>query len=851
MPNFAGAVHNTTPAPVIPRAARSFRAAATLLLVLAPQLTTAQTLSPGRLGRSHEELEGVVNCTKCHEFGKKLDGDRCLECHDSLRKEIAAPRGMHARLVKDDRACLECHHDHRGVDASLTEWGGPREKWDHGKAGWPLDGKHAEARCKDCHEPRRVTESALKKRFAAGKPGTYLGLGRRCVDCHFDEHRGQFKVACDKCHGAKAFKPAPRFDHAASFRLRGAHATTACRGCHPRVEEPAGQAFPAPKDPRGYVRYHGAPKRCVDCHKDVHKGAYGNACSRCHNETDWHATRIASAEPHFHDKTNFPLLGKHRNVACDHCHPGKPGGGLQLTGFPYQECMNCHVDAHLGQLKPGPDRLVYCERCHDEEGFAPTTFPRAEHEYTRLPLDGAHRAVACDSCHAEDRARFAGVELPRRPAGRPERRTDAVSFVALVFPDKDPERCDSCHQDPHAGQFTRGGEPRRCEACHTADDWRQLQFDHARDTAFPLRGAHARGACTSCHVAPGAAQPVTWRGAPARCASCHDDVHRGQFNAAGGNPADCARCHDENAFKPATFVHAGVFDLKGRHASARCAACHPALPGSAAAWYRGVPRRCESCHADFHAAGAAAVPSASRGPCAGCHDETDWQRVTFDHDNTRMPLRDAHAGQPCRACHQDASRLAIDTACGSCHVDVHGGRLGTECLRCHDQRTFRSGAGVEAHAATRFPLYGRHAVTPCDRCHVNRADRTYGGVTPDCARCHADDAARTAGRGVDHAPLGPEPDCRRCHTTVTFTGGVLPEHDRCFNIYTGPHRGIACNRCHTSLAGLGVDNCTSFTAMCTHCHACEKMDRIHEPRHVVGYQCADRKCYECHGLRRR
>ncbi len=251
--------------------------------------------------------------------------------------------------------------------------------------------------------------------------------------------------------------------------------------------------------------------------------------------------------------------------------------------------------------------------------------------------------------------------------------------------------------------------------------------------------------------------------------------------------------------------------------------------------------------------------TAARVDCTACHNESGWHRVTFDHNQTRMPLLDAHATVACRGCHQDLHTLALDTQCASCHQDVHSGRLGNNCQRCHDQKTFRSGPGVEAHGQTRFPLYGRHAFIPCDKCHQQRGDRTFGGVTPNCVGCHDGDLLRTRGTQTDHTGLGPSPDCRNCHVATDWRQARFPEHDGCFPISAGNHGGNRCNTCHTSLNGLRVGNCQTLTARCTNCHDRGNShnqaatDVLHAapnggPSGVPGYAFQDRKCYECHSV---
>ncbi len=240
-----------------------------------------------------------------------------------------------------------------------------------------------------------------------------------------------------------------------------------------------------------------------------------------------------------------------------------------------------------------------------------------------------------------------------------------------------------------------------------------------------------------------------------------------------------------------------------------------------------------------------AVPDESaREDCVLCHTTTDWHHVTFSHDTTRLPLRDRHAQLPCVACHADVHNLRVDPACVSCHPDVHAGRLGRDCGRCHESSSFRMGAFEAAHRSNRFPLYGRHATIPCEQCHRGRNDATFGGVPSRCDVCHMDAFRRTVGTPLDHVVAGFGTDCQRCHTSVAWARGVLAEHDRCFPLTRGNHRGIKCLACHTSLSGLAVQQCMTMTAACTRCHRCSSTD--HEHREVGGYQCVDRKCYECH-----
>jgi len=855
-----------------------------LCSLAAEHTARAQLLSPGKLARPHAELEGLSNCTRCHDVGKKVDGKLCLECHLPVKRAVEAGTGLHGAQAAAGKACFDCHHEHRGEQASLIEWGGARERFDHKRTGYALVDKHAAQKCEKCHEARRVGDSELRKRFGGGSV-TYLGLSTRCTSCHFDEHRGQLGADCERCHDLKGFKPASRFRHEVKFALSGGHTKVECGKCHGSEAAPAPAApFPAPVDSGRFARFtSAAPRRCVDCHRDIHTGKFGRSCDRCHNSGSWIQTNVARVAPTFHDKSRFPLVGKHRAAPCLSCHPARRGGkGMQTTGLTFARCADCHLDAHLGQIAKAADGAVPCQRCHSEEGYFPTRYPVADHQQTAFPLLGAHALVACNRCHKAEPEYFAAA-LPARlkPSGAVAKRTELLNFTRLKFRELDLKRCNSCHADPHRGQFNREGDPgkslsrddpRPCDRCHTVDSFKRLTFDHNRDSHFKLDGKHASATCAACHK-PRADGAVGYLDTPTHCAGCHADVHAGQFvndtgkslttdiHAAGSG---CERCHDTAGFKPARFGHDNPaqvsFALKGKHQPLSCDRCHPKLAladpgksapvdgGAAVTWYRGVPRRCDGCHVDPHRDRSIAVVAAAEPvpECTRCHSESGWHDVTFDHEQTRFPLRGRHSEQDCRVCHAELHELALDSRCQGCHQDPHSGRLGQQCERCHDQRSWSSGAGVLAHSQTRFALTGRHAMVPCEECHRARTDRTFGGAPIRCASCHQVDLQRVAGGGLDHAAFGLTPDCRRCHEPIAWRRALLPDHERCFPLLVGHHRGIRCQDCHQAINTLAVSNCATFNAACTRCHGCSGMDQQHREKSVAGYQCADRKCYECH-----
>lgn len=239
--------------------------------------------------------------------------------------------------------------------------------------------------------------------------------------------------------------------------------------------------------------------------------------------------------------------------------------------------------------------------------------------------------------------------------------------------------------------------------------------------------------------------------------------------------------------------------------------------------------------------------------CAACHRTSGWKDVRFDHDKTGFPLVGRHANAACGGCHGSDFDAPVPRHCAACHRDAHTQDLGAHCESCHDELTWKSPFNADAHRRTNFPLVGAHAVIPCQECHAENRDRRFGRPTVTCSTCHATDLARTTGTSIDHAALGFTQDCQTCHGAFAFRPARFPGHDACFLVSFGSHATLKCDECHTTLRVMSVaGTCETRTAACTGCHehTCSQAggmtetDRAH--RDVLGYQCASRKCYECH-----
>ncbi len=621
-------------------AAASLLAAATLLLVslISAASPSKAQISPGKLSAVHEQLEGSRNCLQCHSREEGVDADRCLSCHQVLEARIEAGRGLHANPGFQE--CRTCHIEHHGREYELIWWGPEgRDAFDHARAGWPLEGAHGSLECQTCHRPENIADADALRAVGRSLEKTLLGLSASCASCHEDEHRGQFEGrVCSSCHGMDSFAGADSFDHSgAAFALTGAHTRVECDRCH-AVEETAGGPV---------TRFRPVEHaQCAACHSDPHRGGLGPSCSDCHSTDSWQST------PGFdHARTRFPLTGRHRQVGCAECHgaaAATSGGDPQrFRGVVFAACSDCHGDPHEGRLGAA------CADCHDTRGWNRVAADRFDHAQTDFPLDGAHATVDCESCH--------------RP-GQPLRIPGA-------------ERCETCHEDEHLGQFRRRADGGSCASCHTVEGFVPSLFELAdhQQTGFALEGRHQAVACADCHRettfrsnAGALASTRRFQFEDLSCESCHEDPHDGTARVA---ERGCASCHGNDGWELLTFDHGSTrFPLEGMHAEAACLDCHletrgPRPAGSADLRLAlSVDPACESCHDDPHDGQFAGREAG----CASCHRSDGWGEVSFDHAVTRFPLTGAHGRAECAACHAESSSGArrfagTPIACEACH----------------------------------------------------------------------------------------------------------------------------------------------------------------------------------------
>lgn len=347
------------------------------LLVGVAFASGSQMFSSGALNaQPGESMGGVTShaeikeCKTCHTapWERAVMADHCLECHTNIADQMLSVAELHGAIVQKNptSACYDCHKEHRGANASLTDMG--ESTFPHETLGFSLREHQrtesgAPITCETCHGEDITT-------FASDS----------CQTCHSDmdiayaqAHLLSFGQDCLACHdGVDRFDD---FNHNVySFRLEGGHAgDIPCTKCH--------------LDARSIADLQSAPQDCYSCHiqDDVHNGENGTDCETCHNPSNWEDADFD------HNRTNFSLTGGHANVECNQCHTNGTYKGLSTA------CISCHQDPafHAGAF--GNE----CQSCHTINAWSPAEFTLS-HPEPRVEEGGNgihHGGASCRECH--------------------------------------------------------------------------------------------------------------------------------------------------------------------------------------------------------------------------------------------------------------------------------------------------------------------------------------------------------------------------------------------------------------------------------------------------------------------
>jgi predicted CXXCH cytochrome family protein len=278
------------------------------------------------------------------------------------------------------------------------------------------------------------------------------------------------------------------------------------------------------------------------------------------------------------------------------------------------------------------------------------------------------------------------------------------------------------------------------------------------------------------------------------CDRCHAPLAASQSEL-------CLRCHTSVATELSTQagVHSQVANAQD------CASCHPDHRGTSFDPLQPALASYDHSRATFR---------------------TTWHQVNYD----ATPM-------DCSACHASGEKgfPFVPDSCVRCHAGHdatfatrHVADFGKNCLGCHD--------GADRmqhfdHAATGFPLVGRHAQSVCTACHTtdNLKD-----AARDCAGCHAEPPVH---RGVFDA------NCAACHTAAAWTPATLNQKPFSHDLQSGftlakhahdyANAPLTCKTCH------GADFQHYDAASCVACHSQHNAAFMTQHQQDYGPACAD------------
>ena len=508
--------------------------------------------------------------------------------------------------------------------------------------------------CTKCH--------AIKKRVSADHClSCHKLLGERIAQ-HKGLHANKNYKACTNCHVEHQGRNYEliywkegknKFNHELTgYKLQGKHSQLKCGQCHQGKNIVNKEKLLAGKKDLNRT-FLGLDQNCLSCHRDEHRGQIDGSCLNCHNMEAW-----KPAQKFDHQRTRFPLSGKHQDVKCEKCHTtivdnkfSNDKGFQKFTGIAFSNCTDCHKDVHRNRFGQN------CRSCHSTRGWERGSRQKFDHNLTRYPLRGRHASLKCDQCH-----------LPGKPL--------KIAHFA---------KCKDCHADYHRGDFLHRPQYGNCEECHSVEGFVPSKFTIAKhnQSRFSLLGAHLAVPCNACHVKQHRNLPnetMRFKFSSIECISCHKNPHGNQVDkylASNG----CEYCHSITSWREMTFDHNKTkFALQGRHKEVECRKCHQHVKkeiNTKLYQFSSLSSQCQACHKDIHY-GQFKEKKGQTGitHCERCHSPIDWLADKFQHNrDSRFKIDGAHQYVRCEQCHPKVEiksktfRLykLLRTDCKFCH----------------------------------------------------------------------------------------------------------------------------------------------------------------------------------------
>jgi ribosomal protein S27E len=129
------------------------------------------------------------------------------------------------------------------------------------------------------------------------------------------------------------------------FQITGAHLATPCESCHHQQNN---------------WQFKGTQIECISCHENIHKNELkseflpNNDCRNCHQTENWNTINFD------HNKTNFPLQGKHSSIFLPLKKGVKPAIKMFTSGS--SRLMEFPIVADVMHLKIGNPKSLIISR---------------------------------------------------------------------------------------------------------------------------------------------------------------------------------------------------------------------------------------------------------------------------------------------------------------------------------------------------------------------------------------------------------------------------------------------------------------------------------------------------------
>ncbi|NQV36780.1 MAG: hypothetical protein HQ509_02105, partial [Candidatus Marinimicrobia bacterium] len=734
-----------------------------------------------------------AECELCHTtlnwdqslfLHESFSSNLCEDCHLIDHAESSEPPHGNENISTD---CLLCHE-------AGNEWIIPIFSHLEMQTGYELFGLHTEVDCELCHQNQIFNSTPIDCQNSI---------------CHFDEIDGSnepnhithnLPFDCQLCHTELGWDQS-LFAHE-NFTMDN------CENCH-LIEHTEST------DPQ-----HGnnnISTNCVICHE---------------SRDDWEIPSFSHSE----EQTRYALLGLHVLVDCELCHQNTIFNTTPNTC----QANQCHIAHYNGATDP--DHILYnypiqyCEICHDELGWIPSSFSHSVYD-------------ACATCHLPD------YNATSNPVHDPELgyiqscetcHTSTDTWEGASMNHTGLTDCVSCHltnyQDTTDPNHVEKGYSTDCTQCHqSTEDWLVVEVDHSSYT----------DPCITCHQYnyDAAENPNHVNNEfPTECETCHlsTTVWRTDEYPHTVNEIQCLVCHQseyDNTTEP---------DHPTNQFDSDCMICHI----STDTWIIGeyphslTEIACAACHMPEYTATVDPnhVENNYNLDCTICHlTTTNWNEVNFNHDGiTGDQCWNCHAGDFTVVADPDHVTNNYDHDCTTCHNSTtdwnnvtfnHTGITGDQCWNCHAGDFI--GVSDPDHAANNYD----HDCTICHTSTENWDEVTFNhdNITQACIDCHIGDYQNVT--NPNHSAQGYPEACELCHNTTNWEDDFF---NHLFPIFSGDHNNewSTCTaECHIDPLDYVVFSCGLY-GVC-HDHRQSEMDDEHIGE-VTGYVYESGACYECH-----